>query len=85
MSLFVWQDSKKPDPVKGQKRIVLRLILSPRLIAGEWRWLGLEYIEQEYQVEESLDYDQCGGLYTTTNSKWVDHAWVFQNIRKQEN
>ena len=38
---------KWEQPKVGDTRDVRRVLLFPRYIAGEWRWLGFETIKQE--------------------------------------
>lgn len=76
MALFSWK--RKRPPSKYDKRVIRRFLLVPRCINDEYRWLGLEYIEQVFVVKEDLVYDPCGG-HDVTIRKWVDHAWVIKN------
>lgn len=39
----------KERPSVGQRRVVVRFLLLPKKLDGEWRWLGFECIAQEFQ------------------------------------
>lgn len=71
MALFSWKERPKkipkPDPRPGDRRIVNRFVII-RKIAGEWRALGHELIEQEYVY---YHHNEDG-----TYLKWKAVAWV---------
>jgi hypothetical protein len=49
-ALFVWPESTPgKSPKVGDRRVVTRFLLWPKLLDGEWRWLGFVDIEQEFQ------------------------------------
>lgn len=51
------------NPEAGDRRVIRRLLLVPRKLDGEWRWLELTGIRQEYSVK-------------TTAAGWSRECWV---------
>jgi len=48
MALFQWTTKPWGGAEIGDKRRVLKWVLLPKKLGDEWRWLGLECIEQEH-------------------------------------
>lgn len=69
---FHWPERAKPArPKVGDMRVVVRFLLLPKKLGGEWRWLGFECIAQEFQryrvqPPEMRAMDVVG---------WRDMAW----------
>ncbi len=57
---------KKERPQEGDRRIVERILLFPKCLNGEWRWLEIAQIDQEYRAWN----DGVGFQY-----EWVDLGW----------
>jgi hypothetical protein len=49
-AIFRWkQRNPLPSPQVGDVRAVVRFLLLPKRLDGEWRWLGFECIAQEFK------------------------------------
>jgi hypothetical protein len=49
-AMFAWPERiSRPSPKVGDRRTVNRLLVLPKKLQREWRWLGLEQIVQEFQ------------------------------------
>jgi hypothetical protein len=73
-ALFSWK-ARPPKQKKelGQTRVVRKLLLMPKKLGGEWRWLGVEVIRQ-YCVQRWVSFhDLSGGYYTLV---FVDREWM---------
>lgn len=57
---------RKHTPKHGDERTVRRFLLLPRCINGEWRWLELATIRQEWQVYP----------YYRRRNSWYDLHWI---------
>jgi hypothetical protein len=67
---------QKPHPVApclGAKRVVSRLLILPRLLGGEWRWLEMADIEQE---TVSRIFSDPEGIAKWEGLAWVDSRWA---------
>jgi hypothetical protein len=50
MAMFSWAaQPARPRAKVGDTRVVVRFLLLPKKLGGEWRWLGFECIAQEFQ------------------------------------
>lgn len=56
---------QKTRDYPSKERTILRFLLFPRCIKGEWRWLEFAYIYQVYTINDN-------GVYMA----WKDMAWV---------
>ncbi len=64
---------RQPEPGEGATRTVRRLLLLPRRLKGEWRWLEWANIEQVRRRLHHLLPDD--GPVQATFLKWVNVAW----------
>lgn len=64
-----WKIPKKTHPKCGDKREVIKFLLFPKCMRGEWRWLEKASWTQQYQIFHYEDYRM---------GKWVDidEPWV---------
>jgi len=65
-----WKSKKKQQPKDGDIRIGERFLLFPKHLDGEWRWLELAQIHQEYRPTRWM-FPDIPTLY-----EWVDLHWV---------
>jgi hypothetical protein len=73
-ALFSWKARPpKPKRQEGQSRVVRRLLLLPKKLGDEWRWLGVELI---YQVcmKRYVPFRSIPGGYVTL--VFVDSRWA---------
>jgi hypothetical protein len=82
-----WKERTPPEI--GDRRTVLRFLLLPKCICGEWRWLEFARIEQERGTRKALvpggscaDIDvwvwwdvAWAGEYASVESRPVTHLW----------
>lgn len=62
---FRWSERSKLSGLEvGDMRVVVRFLLLPKKLGGEWRWLGFECIAQEFRRSRA----QGGG-------GWCDVGW----------
>ncbi len=59
-----WKEKEYRD---GEKRVVKRFLFFPKLIEGEWRWLELVRIEQQFDIP-----DDSMARYMVGGGKWYD-------------
>lgn len=61
-ALFRWQ--KRPEPREHQMRVIRKILIFPKCLGREWRWLGREEIRQTYHAWGWMD------------RQWADEYWV---------
>lgn len=71
-SLFTWAVCPKHQPRVGDVREITRLILLPKKLCNEWRWLGRERIVQHFREWTEMDPEG----YPLQGSGWVDVRWA---------
>lgn len=50
MALFRWSARKPWGGAEiGDRRIVRKILLLPKCLGGEWRWMGMERVVQEHR------------------------------------
>lgn len=48
--LFQWPaKAKAAGPALGDRRVRTKLVILPKKLGNEWRWLGVEPVWQEFQ------------------------------------
>lgn len=67
-----WEKRAATRPQAGERREVLRFLLIPREICGQWRWLEFAKIRQERYLGWSSMPE--GPVYRSW--KWRDVEWV---------
>lgn len=67
-----WKVRRKPTPAVGDIRYVRKFLLFPKCIANEWRWLGREWIAQQYRESEKYAL----GLGPCQVVGWDDVRWL---------
>ena len=65
-----WKWKKKQRLKEGDRRIMERFLLFPKRLNGEWRWLEIARICQQYRVSNWLWPD------IPTLWDWVDLHWA---------
>jgi hypothetical protein len=62
-------NKKSPGPKIGDQRVVVKFLFLPKCLDGQWRWLELADIIQEY--EECSVYRD----YAIIKTRWRDVHW----------
>ena len=74
MSLFRWPKREPWGGANvGDRRVVTRILILPKCLSGEWRWLGVERVVQSH--DRWLDYDVLTAHPISVRG-WRDVGWA---------